>query len=64
MNVYAKELGMKDTYFDSPHGLMNRFNQSTVADMAKLTYECMQIPLFRRVVGTHKLETRARLSPY
>lgn len=26
MNVYAKELGMKDTHFDSPHGLANRFN--------------------------------------
>lgn len=62
MNLHAKELGMNDSYFDSPHGLMNRFNQSTVNDMAKLTHACMQIPLFRTVVAVHKLETRARVS--
>lgn len=60
MNGYAKELGMKDSYFDSPHGLANRFNMSTVADMAKLTHVCMKNPLFKKVVGTHRLETRAR----
>jgi D-alanyl-D-alanine carboxypeptidase (penicillin-binding protein 5/6) len=26
MNMHAKDLGMNDSYFDSPHGLMNRFN--------------------------------------
>jgi len=53
---------MKDSYFDSPHGLMNRFNLSTVADMAKLTYVCMKIPMFKKVVGTCRMDTRAKES--
>jgi D-alanyl-D-alanine carboxypeptidase len=63
MNHYGKELGLKDSHFDSPHGLMNRFNQSTVQDQAKLTHACMKIPLFRKVVGTHRCETWAFQSP-
>lgn len=62
MNCYAKELGMKESYFDSPHGLMNRFNVSTVADMAKLMHVCMKIPMFRKVVSTTRIDTRAKES--
>ena len=64
MNLYAKDLGLKDSYFDSPHGLMNRFNQSTVDNMARLTHACMQIPLFRKVVSSNKVQTRAKDTPF
>ena len=50
---------MKDSYFDSPHGLSNRWNISSVADVAKLSYVCMKIAMFRKIVCTPKLETRA-----
>jgi len=62
MNCLARDMGMKDSYFDSPHGLSNRWNVSSVADMAKLTYACMKIPMFRKIVATPKLETKARES--
>ena len=52
MNQYAAKLGMYDTFYDSPHGLMNRNNYSTANDICMLTKECMQIPTFRQVVGT------------
>jgi serine-type D-Ala-D-Ala carboxypeptidase (penicillin-binding protein 5/6) len=64
MNLCAKDLGLRDSYFDSPHGLMNRFNYSTVADMAKLTHVLMQIPLFRKVVSTHKIQTKYKESMF
>ena len=44
------------TFYDSPHGLMNKFNISTAADVAILTTECMKIDEYRKVVGTVKYE--------
>ena len=32
--------------------------------MAKLTYVCMKIPLFRKIVATPKLETRSKKNRY
>ena len=48
-----------NSFFDSPHGLMNQQNVSTAYDMARLSAACMMIPLFRRVVGTKTYECRA-----
>ena len=59
MNFQANKLKMTSTIFDSPHGLMNKCNFSTVADVAILTAECMKIDLFRKVVGTIQYETSA-----
>ncbi len=36
MNKQAKLLKMKKTNFSNPHGLVNKKNVSTVADMSKL----------------------------
>lgn len=36
MNKYAKKLGMFNTHFDSPHGLINNYNKSTAYDIALL----------------------------
>ena len=62
MNIYAKELGLKDTYYDSPHGLMNRNNYSTAFDICHLINECMKNPIFREVVGTATYETKSQRS--
>ena len=37
MNEQAAALGMKNTNWDSPHGLANKENLTTVADMFKLS---------------------------
>jgi len=56
MNENAMSLKLLNTFFDSPHGLMNPQNVSTAYDMARLTCVCMQIPIFRRIVATKTYE--------
>jgi D-alanyl-D-alanine carboxypeptidase len=43
---------MSDSSFGNPHGLPHRSNRTTCEDMAKLCSTCLEIPLFRQVVGT------------
>lgn len=45
-------LELKQSYFDSPHGLSNWNNRSSALDLCKLCSICMKIPKFRQVVGT------------
>ena len=52
MNDNAAALKLMNSFFDSPHGLMNPQNVSTAYDMARLSSICMQIPLFRQIVAT------------
>lgn len=59
MNDNAVALKLMNTFFDSPHGLMNPQNVSTAYDMARLSSHCMKIPLFRRIVSTKTYECRA-----
>ena len=59
MNDNAASLKLMNSFFDSPHGLMNQANVSTAYDMCRLSSVCMQIPLFRRVVATKTFECRA-----
>ena len=59
MSDNAASLKLMNSFFDSPHGLMNPQNVSTAYDMARLSSVCMQIPLFRRIVGTKTFECRA-----
>ncbi len=47
---------MYSTNYDSPHGLMNKWNYSTAHDIAKLAYKCMQDSEFREVVKTKTYE--------
>ena len=58
MNEHAASLKLLNTFFDSPHGLMNPHNVSTAYDMARLTSICLQIPIFRRIVATKNYECR------
>ena len=43
MNQQAVRLKMSSTVYDSPHGLMNKYNVSSAADQALLVGECMKI---------------------
>lgn len=60
MNKSAQKLGLTDTFYDSPHGLMNKNNISTAHDVCLLIAECMQNSLFRQVVQTQIYETKAQ----
>ena len=50
MNAQAQNLKLKNSNFASAHGMYVEENVSTAADIAKLCYHTMKIPLFREVV--------------
>jgi D-alanyl-D-alanine carboxypeptidase len=52
MNEKARQLGLKNTHFRSPSGLIDRDSYSTAWDMASLTRYAMWNPRFRAVVRT------------
>jgi D-alanyl-D-alanine carboxypeptidase len=52
MNEKARVLGLKDSHFRSPSGLLDRDNYSTAWDMASLARYAMWNPRFRAVVRT------------
>jgi D-alanyl-D-alanine carboxypeptidase len=52
MNAKAHELGMRNTHFSTPSGVVDRDNYSTAWDMAILARYAMQNPRFREVVRT------------
>jgi D-alanyl-D-alanine carboxypeptidase/D-alanyl-D-alanine carboxypeptidase (penicillin-binding protein 5/6) len=53
MNDKAKEIGMKNTYFENPHGLDDDTkNYSTAYDMALLTSVAIKNPIFRKITST------------
>lgn len=43
---------MIDSNFANPHGLPHKNSKTTCEDIAKLCSACLDIPLFRKVVGT------------
>ena len=51
---------MFSSAFDSPHGLMNKFNYSTAYDVCLLASKCMTIPKFREVVRTQTYKTQSK----
>ncbi len=52
MNKNCARLGLKSTFFDSPHGLMNPISKSTAYDIAKLGAKCLQDKRFITIVNT------------
>lgn len=52
MNKNCARLGLKSSFFDSPHGLMNPISKSTAHDIAKLSAFCINDLRFREVVNT------------
>jgi D-alanyl-D-alanine carboxypeptidase (penicillin-binding protein 5/6) len=53
MNAEAKLLGLTDTHFVSPSGVVDVDNYSTAWDLAALTRVAMRNPRFRAIVRTH-----------
>jgi D-alanyl-D-alanine carboxypeptidase (penicillin-binding protein 5/6) len=62
MNERARQLGLDSTSYANPIGLDDPDNYSTARDLARLTFDLMQLPRFARVVDTPvaQLESGAR----
>ncbi|AZT90426.1 D-alanyl-D-alanine carboxypeptidase [Caldicellulosiruptor changbaiensis] len=58
MNKKAKELGLKNTVFSSPHGLEEGQHYTTAYDLARLTAYAMKNQTFREIVKTTQKEIR------
>jgi D-alanyl-D-alanine carboxypeptidase (penicillin-binding protein 5/6) len=52
MNRRARELGLRETHFSNPSGVIDRGNRSSAADLAALTRYAMRDPRFRSAVRT------------
>ena len=65
MNEKAKEIGMKDTTFENPHGLDDTTkNYSTAYDMALLSRYAYQNPAYREIISTKKYLTKSSVKSY
>jgi serine-type D-Ala-D-Ala carboxypeptidase (penicillin-binding protein 5/6) len=53
MNEKASELGLRDTHYTSPSGVVDRRNYSSAYDLAALARYAMAIPRFRAFTRTH-----------
>ena len=58
-NSQAHKIGLTSSYYDSPHGLMNKSNYSTAEDQAILVSELMKLDFCRKVVNCIEFETTA-----
>jgi D-alanyl-D-alanine carboxypeptidase (penicillin-binding protein 5/6) len=54
MNATAAELGLTHSTFQNPHGLTAPGHAASAADLAKLTRQALQNPLFREIVSTRQ----------
>jgi serine-type D-Ala-D-Ala carboxypeptidase (penicillin-binding protein 5/6) len=53
MNQKARELGLHDTHYTSPSGVVDRGNYSSAYDLAALARYAMTMPAFRKITRTH-----------
>jgi serine-type D-Ala-D-Ala carboxypeptidase (penicillin-binding protein 5/6) len=53
MNEKARTLGLRDTHYTSPSGVVDRGNYSSAYDLAALARYAMAIPRFRAIARTH-----------
>ena len=58
MNEKAAELGLRDTHYTTPSGVVDRGNYSTAYDLAALARYAMAIPRFRGFARTHIAHVR------
>jgi serine-type D-Ala-D-Ala carboxypeptidase (penicillin-binding protein 5/6) len=54
MNKKARQLGLRDTQYRSPSGLIDEGNHSSAWDLAALTRFALWNPRFRAIVRTHQ----------
>lgn len=66
MNNKAKEIGMKNTIFENPHGLDedDTKNYSTAYDMAVLARYAFQNSIYRKIISTKKYTTKTNFKSY
>ncbi|WPX09979.1 D-alanyl-D-alanine carboxypeptidase family protein [Anaerocellum danielii] len=64
MNMKAKELGLSNTVFSSPHGLEQGQHFTTAHDLARLAAYAMKNPIFRQIVKTTEKEVPWTTRPY
>jgi len=51
MNFLAiEELKLKNTFFDSPHGLGNHRNYSSAADISRISIICLKNNVLSKIV--------------
>jgi serine-type D-Ala-D-Ala carboxypeptidase (penicillin-binding protein 5/6) len=58
MNAQARRLGLHDTHFRSPSGVIDEGNFSTAWDLAALTRYALRNPRFVRLVRTKRIQVR------
>ena len=61
MNRKARELGMKNSHFENPHGLDGKDHRSTALDLAILGTAAMKNPIFARTVGAKTAKAGGRV---
>lgn len=60
MNQKAKELGMNDTHYSTPHGLDTKGNYSTAYDLALLARYVIKNPYFKQIVSQKSAKINIR----
>jgi D-alanyl-D-alanine carboxypeptidase len=58
MNAEARLLGLRDTHYRSPSGVIDQGNYSTAWDLAALTRYALRNPRFRQLVATRRIQVR------
>jgi serine-type D-Ala-D-Ala carboxypeptidase (penicillin-binding protein 5/6) len=58
MNAKARELGLHDTHYRSPSGVIDEGNFSTAWDLAALTRYALRNPRFAQLVRTKRIQVR------
>jgi D-alanyl-D-alanine carboxypeptidase (penicillin-binding protein 5/6) len=58
MNAEARRLGLHDTHYRSPSGVIDEGNYSTAWDLAALTRYALRNPRFKGLVGTKRIQVR------
>jgi serine-type D-Ala-D-Ala carboxypeptidase (penicillin-binding protein 5/6) len=58
MNTKAKQLGLHDTHFHSPSGVIDEGNFSTAWDLAAMTRYALRNPRFVQLVRTKRIQVR------
>ena len=58
MNLEARRLGLRDTHYAGPSGVIDRDNYSSAWDLAALTRYAMRNPRFRAIVRTPRKEVK------
>ena len=58
MNAEARQLGLRDTHFTTPSGVIDEGNYSTAADLAALTRYALRDRRFAQLIRTKRIQVR------